>query len=544
MITKYTKYYTCTLLQDVVLNASLATEGNMESLDYIPGSNFLGIVAAKIYSESADQAYDLIHSGQVCFGDGLIMHRDQPYYAMPNCFLQDKLKNDITNDPVYLDYAVNHKDGIRNKNGELLQLKQMRSGYISATGSVIENIPKSFSLKSAYDRASRRTDEGKMYGFEAIRAGSTFLFSIIYQDEAHIETVEGYLLGEKYIGKSRNAEYGAVKIDPKDNVTPPTQKDFEGYTIVYAASNLCFIDEETGQQTFKPSVEQLGLTRGKIIWDKSQIRTFSYSPWNSKRNASSMQRHCIKMGSIFYVENVENATEIPDTPPLVGEYINEGLGRLLYNPPFLAASTNTVQSGLTFTKVDLKKLCNQDSDHKEPQPISSKLGNFLLQKKKLHDDEQVLAKAIHKKMKKYAYPAEGKNKSELITKISSSQWGNVRAVATKFLTKKIDAKHQENIKVHGLWTAFELMLGFYTDGSPNAPYKTKSKDGLITTGRMAERLWTDRPLKDMAEILKCVKNMKISDENKLLFMVKLSSEMAKAVIEYKNKTERNGKVNA
>lgn len=62
--------FKCVFKTDVVLNATTATEGNQTSLDYIPGANFLGIVAKK-YSHFAEKggAYDIFHSGKVRFGD-------------------------------------------------------------------------------------------------------------------------------------------------------------------------------------------------------------------------------------------------------------------------------------------------------------------------------------------------------------------------------------------------------------------------------------------------------------------------------------------
>ena len=85
------KYFTCKLISDVVLNASLATEGNMETLDYIPGSNFLGIVAAALYPKmegKEDEVYDLFHSNRVSYGDAVISDDGQSiFYAniLNNC---------------------------------------------------------------------------------------------------------------------------------------------------------------------------------------------------------------------------------------------------------------------------------------------------------------------------------------------------------------------------------------------------------------------------------------------------------------------------
>ena len=39
--------FKCTLLSDVILNQKAATEGPNQTLDFIPGSCFLGIVASQ-----------------------------------------------------------------------------------------------------------------------------------------------------------------------------------------------------------------------------------------------------------------------------------------------------------------------------------------------------------------------------------------------------------------------------------------------------------------------------------------------------------------
>ena len=42
--------FKCTLLSDIILSQNSSTKGNQYSLDFIPGNNFLGIVAAFIYN--------------------------------------------------------------------------------------------------------------------------------------------------------------------------------------------------------------------------------------------------------------------------------------------------------------------------------------------------------------------------------------------------------------------------------------------------------------------------------------------------------------
>lgn len=507
------KYYVCTLISDVVFNASLATEGNMESLDYIPGSSFLGLVAHQIYSNQKEKAFDIIHSGNVCFGDGLIFHDSKPFYAVPNCFLQDKLKSDIEKNPVYLDFHIDHKEGLKDEQGQRRQLKQMRSGYISADGLFISDIPRSFALKSAYNREERRTKEGKIFGLESIAAGTQFLFPILYHNEDNIALVENCLLGTRRMGKSKFSQYGEVEIEACDTYDfEMSRVNFEGFAIVYAASNLCFIDSQTGQQTFRPTADQLGIAGGEIIWKKSQIRTYSYSPWNSTRNASNMQRHCIKMGSIFFVQGGEISDD-QLTPK--GEFINEGLGRLLYNPAFLAYKPEIKEeSSLTFRKIEKESLILPENTSSQSD-INTPLLAFLNLKKKKTENEFAIAKLVNDQLKSC-------RNTGLVTKVTSSQWGNIRAEATEYY-------YQNNS-----WNEFMQRLGF-------ADTQSKST-GLLTSGKMAEKLWDESNLKQLKDTFSVIANL--DDKNKLKFVVKLSSEMAKEVIKNKNKSKSNDKAHA
>lgn len=507
------KNYKCTLESDVVFNTSLATVGNMESLDYIPGSSFWGLVAHQIYAHHKDKAYDILHTGNVCFGDGLIFYDDKPFYAVPNCFLQDKLKSDIERDPVYLDFQVDHQSGLKDKNGQRRQLKQMRSGYISADGHFISDIPKSFALKSAYNREERRTKEGQIFGLESIAAGTQFLFPILYHNEDNIALVENCLLGRRRMGKSKFSQYGEVKIEACDTYDYEMSRvNFEGFSIVYAASNLCFIDPQTGQQTFRPTADQLGIAGGEIIWEKSQIRTYSYSPWNSTRNASNMQRHCIKMGSIFFVQGGEISDD-KLTPK--GEFINEGLGRLLYNPAFLAYKSETKEeSSLAFRKIEKESLILPENTSSQSD-IHTPLLAFLNLKKQKAENEFEIAKLVIQQLE--SCPNTG-----LITKVTSSQWGNIRAEATEYYYKNKS------------WREFVQRLGLADDAS--------KKTGLLTSGKMAEKLWDENNLKKLKDIFGSIANL--DDKNKMKFVIKFSSEMAKEVISNKNKSKSNDKTHA
>jgi hypothetical protein len=408
------KYFKCTLITDIVLNASLATEGNMATLDYIPGSNFLGIVAAEIYNDktiNVQQKNDLLHSNNVSFGDAIISENNKIYYPMPFMYFKDKLNK---KGDVYLHHLIDQKEGIV-VNGKKLQLKQERSGFLNIDGKIIENINKTFALKSAQNRETRTSKEGAMFGFESIKADQEFVFSIKYNSDTEIEIIEKLLTGKKRIGKSKSAEFGQVDIQPL-TLKPAKIDTFQenDFTLVYAESNLCFIDKSTGQSTYQPNAEQLGIAGGIIDWNKSSIRTYSYSPWNFKRNTSNLQRNCILKGSVFYVKDgLLNSNNQP-----VGEFTAEGMGSVIYNPVFLKAKDNGV---LDF------KILEKEPPMDKPQTIptesyKTELGRILHEKQKTQKLELDIANQV-------VYEVSKSDNKELLH-ITSSQWGGIRAIAT------------------------------------------------------------------------------------------------------------------
>jgi len=483
-----TKYFKCKLLTDVVLNSSLATEGNMQSLDFIPGSNFLGIVAKELYTEANKETFDIFHSEKVLFGDALISENDKLSYAMPFSLFQDKLENKITDT-----FWVHHKlsdfkrdEMPKHKNGDDRQLKQHRSGYLNTENKYIKKVEKSFSLKSAYNRAERRSDDGKMFGFDAIKKGQKFIFSVIFNDEKYIEKITEALIGKKRLGKSKTAQYGQVDINPIDKPETFESKDKikNNKLVIYAESRLCFLDKEYGNPNFQPKPADFGIKKDDFTWNACQIRTGSYSPWNAKRNTPDSQRNFIERGSVFVIENV-GEIDVDKLPKFVGEYQNEGFGHVIYNPDFLEYNENGIWN-YSITEYEKEKI-----NDVEKLPINSNLGKFLKAKSESDDKELEIGEKI---LAIFDYEVEHK-KVLLSDNITKSQWGNIRTLAT--YSKDID----------------ELK------------YKLFDKDnGYLTHGVADEKIWG----KNNGKSRKALE--KIIEENQELgtqFVAKFAAEIAK-----------------
>jgi hypothetical protein len=289
-----------------------------------------------------------------------------------------------------------------------------------------------------------------MFGFESLEKGQEFIFSICFKDDKHLKIVSESLTGVQRLGKSKNAEFGQVQISKIANPSKISTFKNENYVLVYAHSNLCF-NNEFGQSTFKPTTEQLGVSSGTINWAKSQIRTYSYSSWNFKRNTTNTQRDCILKGAVFYIEkgSFENTTN------QVGLHQAEGFGRLIYNPAFLKEGITKPLAGFNFKQNENTSIAKEPLETlKNPKTI---LGKFLRQQQELKNSELAISKNIQDEI-------YSNNDNANLKKISSSQWGGIRAYATK--AKDMDSLAKQ---------LFDKETGYLTHGVADEKHWGKNR---------------------------------------------------------------------
>ena len=335
--------FRCRLLSDVIFHSQSIVEQLQRTTDFIPGNTFLGIMAKKYdeYSESMQML--LFHSGKVRFGDAHPVNADDNTRSLkiPAAMYYPKLKG--MDDGCYIHHiynrAIDKEDG-----GSPQQLKQCRNGFYVFNKVQHEMsqeiLDKTLSLKSSYNRERRASENGKMYINESMRSGASFLFDVESDDENLKEAIIKGLSGIHFVGRSRTAQFGRVLIEPHDysDVLSSNTISKDGDITVYADGRLIFFDEN-GTPTFRPTAEQLGICNGIIDWTKSQIRTFQYAPWNGKRYSYDTDRCGIEKGSVFIVHVTDTPTDLSSR--YVGNYKNEGFGKVIYNPEFLLADPNT-----------------------------------------------------------------------------------------------------------------------------------------------------------------------------------------------------------
>ena len=414
--------FNCLFLSDVVLNAQTATVGSQKTLDYIPGSNFLGIIAKKYLDYDKEKAYDIFHSGKIQFGDAHISKHKKRSYKTPFAWYTKKTGGQ----ELFVHHKLSEemKAGFR-RNG--IQLKQQRQGFFfyDEEGVTRFSVKNKYYQKSAQDREKRRSADKKMFGYEALPALTEWQFSILMDDavkDLKDEIIKS-LEGQHFIGRSRTAQFGRINIafieeETSDNLTIDGNQ-----VVIYADSNLCFFND-FGQPTLNPSIQDLGLPGNcKIDKENSQIRSTIYAPWNFKRATRDADRICIAKGSVLVIDTNGEKIDAQEILKGIGAYTNEGLGRVIINPGFL----NTDQDGkLTIAKGELNAYTFQ-----KKSPIDH-ADALLTEEKTLLELLRTVAKEKENEKKSIEltykfYEVNGK----YFKGLSASQWGGIRELATR-----------------------------------------------------------------------------------------------------------------
>lgn len=418
--------FLCTLLSDIIIKQNAATEGYQAGLDFIPGSSFLGIVAGNIYDQLKEEEQILIfHSGKVRFGDAhpVIMQNEKYKRALriPACMFYPKLKSPF--EKCYIHHKISSPGKLKEE-----QLKQCRDGFyfFSSKDGIKAEIDQTFSLKSAYDRDKRRSEDQQMYGYQSIVKGLKYAFEIYYDDDIEdhlIEKIEKSLEGKKRVGRSRTAQYGLVEIKPLAGIQEMESIEDKEEICIYAEGRLIFLDAY-GLPTFKPTAEQLGFPGATVLWEKSQLRTFQYAPWNFKRQARDTDRCGLEKGSVLILKR--NGVKWEGKERFVGVYQNEGFGKILINPAFLAAKEN--KNGEAYVMLQ-KENSEESIDCNEDELTGNPVLTYLFRYKNKVETEAEVYRKVNEFIDRYG---------TIYQKDSfSSQWGKIRAITTYCRNKEM-----------------------------------------------------------------------------------------------------------
>lgn len=425
------------LTTNTIVSQSTATSGDHQCLDFIPGAALLGVAAGRLYSELPSELCDLLfQSGKVRFTDALPEDSGQLAWPMPLCW--HHVKGQEALEAGESGYRLNKEaifDPSRYEVAEGLQPKQLRSGYVTTCGTVV-NIEKDFELKTAIDPETGGAAQSQLFGYQSMRAGQYFQFCVIADDdvdEALLTQLGESLSGPARIGRSRSAQFGQVDIEPLEGAELPDSQDSENDTLLrlWLVSDLALLDE-SGNPMLTPTAAALGLPSGaEWLAGDSFLRTRSYAPFNAKRRCYDSQRQVISRGSVLVFHLSEPlSSDTKASLQCLGMHQEAGLGQIIVNPALLRSSQPVFSTA--------KKPAVQKNQHAPPMPDTVLL-RFLgrqvsgaEQGKQVDSYAQVLVAELHRAlnnaaawagMPEGAVPADAPNRS---------QWGKVREVALAY----------------------------------------------------------------------------------------------------------------
>jgi hypothetical protein len=387
-------------LTDIVLPASSNNEGRILNLDFIPGSNFLGMVARN-YNEF-ENSFEVFHSGKVRFLDGHILINSKPSFKIPFSFFKPKLGGEIQNHHL-----------IKEFNPEI-QLKQVRNGFINSDGEYITH-SYNYKQKSAYDTGKRKSKDSSMFGYTSLNKGTKWSFSIkidssISQNDE--EKILKSILGEKQLGKSKSAEYGKVKItktEIKIDIENFSYKNDNNETFIYLNSRLALFNEN-GTPTFTPTIKNLGLNSGEILWEKSQLRTLTFSPYNGARKTKDYTRVVIEKGSVIVIKNLskEDKEKLKNS---IGAFLSEGYGEILINPNFLTTFSPKYEEFKESEEIEI-----------DEKKIDKNLISFLKNRENSKNETFEILESVNEFIENNKMEFQG---------VTKSQWGQIRNLSNK-----------------------------------------------------------------------------------------------------------------
>lgn len=408
-----------TLLSDIILNQKSASQGNQETLDFIPGSVFLGIVAAHYNDFSEQEQLTVFHSSSVKFGDAHPLFNNTRALRTPACFHTPKTQGNAC----YIHHQIPNFEDVKD-----LQLKQGRSDFyvfeVAQQEAIKISISKDFAIKSAYDREKRRAKDEQMYGYESIQEGFEFCFEINFEDgisDELIEKVKAKLIGKKRAGRSRTAQYGLIEIIEESFNNVSSDFDKQEPIVIYAESRLIFLDNNLNPKLI-PEPKDFGIDGGKIDLEKSQIRTFAYSPYNYHRACFDAERKGIEKGSVIIITE----GKFREKSEFVGAYQNEGFGKIIVQPIFFETDDLGISKYKFKDKYQNKIIADPKTHMLSSEDVQ--LIKFLLNLKNRNEAE----KLVYKKVNDFVEKNKDKFKSEAF----ASQWGSIRSLAMQFTSKQ------------------------------------------------------------------------------------------------------------
>lgn len=317
------KSFKITALSPILITGEQNNQNNVSTLDYIPGRVLLGFYATKFIKDKDlkemahldDNFYSLFLSDQVIFSNAYITdENNRKYIPAPISLEKEKYNNDI------YDFLILDDEDFPEEPTKKI------GGYVYFSESEIYNkeVEKIYNFHHERDRNTGSTKEGMIFNYEAIAEGQNFLGEILYSKE-FAEIIEPFLKNETiYIGRSRNAQYGKVKIEFIDNNNEFETENHDKITLTFLSDTIILYENGNPSLNVDNLSKKLGVNILKSFVKSTRIETY-----NARWRFKTPSINAFSAGSCFLLDQLpENYEKIEITG--IGENRNQGFGKVIF----------------------------------------------------------------------------------------------------------------------------------------------------------------------------------------------------------------------
>jgi CRISPR-associated protein Csx10 len=447
-----------TLESPAVFSESAATTGNHDTLRYIPGRDLLGAAAARLYADAASEAQvdDWIFGG-LRFSDGRPMHDGRPTVPLPLSWHQPKRsKNDH-----WYNCAVQ-----RPSDQPVTQEKKHRELHVTDDGATLKVCTQA-TMRTAVSDDGRARD-GLLFQFSHLTSGQRFLATVSGPDAAVNAAVRVLTSPGIRLGRSRSAEFGAVRVRTVDAPPPFKRRRTEQCVRVLLTSDLALLDTETGAPRLTPTPTDFGLGgECEIDFRHSFLRMRTYSPWHGRRGRPDVERQVISAGSVLVFNKVRDYGAIGAKEAMgIGLFRAEGLGTFIVDPEIIGKESFTPRRTARPTPADA------------PIPGDA-LGRWLERRK----EQRRTADHAFEQAQRMVEAARH-------WRPSNAQWGNVREIARRHRHSPMAAAFFEEL---GRYT------GAISTGESGKPVRSLSDKWGTNAAKLQE--WAEQHGAHFVEVL-------------------------------------------
>ena len=282
--------------------------------------------------------------------------------------------------------------------------------------------------KTAIDPSKRdQASKSQLFAYQALVEGQSFITSIEAEDESTLQKATDILLKTGHrLGRSKTAEFGLVSFEEIALNTNPLLEESSPapqQVSLLLISDLRIMRE--GNPTYTPRPEDFGVDSEStsIDWDRTFLRTRSYSPWNAYIDGYEDERHLITKGSVISLKlaSEEDLNKIREKlKDGIGLNREEGFGRIALNPTILEAGSFFIDESPSA----------KGANSQVAAPCNHSLYRFALRKAedaRLQLEAEKYARRWSKKLCKFVKNLERETQKTF----SPSQWQSLRGLAVK-----------------------------------------------------------------------------------------------------------------